>query len=199
MAGPPTPPPPAWGPPPSTAPGARTDPLAIVSLVASLAGIFFCGVGQIVGIVFGHIARSRIKRSGEGGAGIALAGIIVGYAEIALAALMIAGIVFVSSHVHDDTPDAARVLSINILTAAGEQGSSARSATVLRRAISETDLGDATVYVGASPALANTATDAELAAEGWRLEVDSVFHGEACIIVPSRERVLPRVDHGPCP
>jgi hypothetical protein len=170
-----------------------------VSLVASIAGLFFCGIGQVVGIVFGHLARSRIKRSGDGGAGLALAGLIVGYAEIAIAAVVIGVLVIIGAHVHDGTPDAARDLSVNVLEAAQEQGSSARSAAIVNLAIRETDLGDATVYVGATPQIANTATDAELAAAGWRLEVDSVFRGRSCVAVPAGERILPRVEPGPCP
>jgi len=46
----------------------------IASLVASLVGVFVCFLGPIAGIVFGHIARSRIKRSGAKGSGLALAG-----------------------------------------------------------------------------------------------------------------------------
>jgi uncharacterized protein DUF4190 len=50
----------------------RTNTLAIVSLVLS----FFVSIG---GIICGHIALSQIKRTGEGGRGLALAGVIIGY------------------------------------------------------------------------------------------------------------------------
>jgi len=60
------------GPPP-------TNSLAIASLI--------CGVGQLVAafpaeiaaIVLGHMARRQIKRTGEQGNGMALAGLILGY------------------------------------------------------------------------------------------------------------------------
>ncbi len=65
----------------------RTSGLAIASLVTSIAGVFMCFlVGQIVGIILGHQARRQIDNS-EGwitGEGMARAGIIVGWAGIAL-------------------------------------------------------------------------------------------------------------------
>jgi uncharacterized protein YacL len=50
----------------------RTNVLAIVSLVSS----FFI---SIVGIITGHIALSQIKKTGEQGRGLAIAGLIIGY------------------------------------------------------------------------------------------------------------------------
>ena len=84
-------PPPGYGPPPAGYPapnyaGAygqprqKTNSLAIASLVASVIGIlpFVCGVGSIIGIVLGVVALNQIKTSGEGGRGLAIAGIAVG-------------------------------------------------------------------------------------------------------------------------
>ena len=69
---------------PYGAPAARkkTNGLAIASLVCSCAGILFLGVPGILGIIFGFVARSQIRRSNgtQGGEGLALAGIIVGFA-----------------------------------------------------------------------------------------------------------------------
>jgi hypothetical protein len=61
--------------------------LAIVSLVASIAGIVLWGVGSLVGVICGHISLSQIKKTGEQGRGMALAGVIVGYIGLALAIL----------------------------------------------------------------------------------------------------------------
>lgn len=68
----------------------QTEPFAIVSLVCSLAGIL-CWVGSIVGVVFGHIAISKIKASGEqlGGRGLATAGLIIGYVWICIMFVLI--------------------------------------------------------------------------------------------------------------
>ena len=59
-------------------PAPRTNPLAIVSFVSAF-------VMSIVAVITGHIALSQIKRTGEGGRGFALAGLIIGYAGIGLA------------------------------------------------------------------------------------------------------------------
>jgi hypothetical protein len=71
--------------------GKKTNGLAIASLVCSCAGILFFGVPGIVGIVFGFVARSQIRRSNrsQGGEGLALAGIIVGFAWIAILIVII--------------------------------------------------------------------------------------------------------------
>ncbi|MFF7682928.1 DUF4190 domain-containing protein [Microbacterium sp. NPDC007973] len=72
----------------------RTNPLAIVSLVASLVGIFVIPViGQIVGIVTGHISLKQIKTSGERGRGMGLAGLLIGYISLGLGALIVIGFV----------------------------------------------------------------------------------------------------------
>ena len=102
--GAPTPtPPPAYGQPapaygetapaygqPATAygqpPAAKTNTLAIISLIASIAGIVILwGIGSIAGVICGHISLSQIKKTGEQGRGMAIAGLIVGYAGIVLA------------------------------------------------------------------------------------------------------------------
>jgi hypothetical protein len=66
--------------------GAKTNTLAIISLVASIAGIVILwGIGSIAGVICGHISLSQIKKTGEQGRGMAVAGLIVGYVGIALA------------------------------------------------------------------------------------------------------------------
>jgi hypothetical protein len=68
-----------------TAPQNRTEPLAIVSLVLSIAGLlgFCCGLllfSAIAGIVCGHLALSRIKKDPTlQGHGLAMAGTVIGY------------------------------------------------------------------------------------------------------------------------
>lgn len=55
-----------------------TNGKAIASLVTSLAGLAFCGLPSIVGLVLGVIAMRETKRTGQEGHGLALAGVIVG-------------------------------------------------------------------------------------------------------------------------
>ena len=83
--------PPAYGAAPAytTYPqGPKTNTLAIVSLVSSLVGVFVIPViGQIVGIITGHMSLSQIKQTGEGGRGLGLAGVIIGWVTLGLAIL----------------------------------------------------------------------------------------------------------------
>jgi hypothetical protein len=53
--------------------------MATASMVLGLIGIVFCGFTSILAIIFGHVAQSQIKRTGEGGSGMATAGLVLGY------------------------------------------------------------------------------------------------------------------------
>jgi hypothetical protein len=64
----PTPPPAPYD---SSAPGQRTNVLAIVALILGI-------VVPIGGIICGPIALGQIKRTGENGRGLAMAGLIIG-------------------------------------------------------------------------------------------------------------------------
>ncbi len=70
-------------------PVARTNGLAIASLACALAQFVFGPLTAIPAIVFGHMARHQIKRTGEQGAGLALAGLILGWATVILGIVLI--------------------------------------------------------------------------------------------------------------
>jgi len=57
--------------------------MAIGSLAASAIGLL-CGIGSIVGIVLGFIALGQIKKTGQAGHGLAVAGIAVGIASFVI-------------------------------------------------------------------------------------------------------------------
>ncbi|MGH3677049.1 MAG: DUF4190 domain-containing protein, partial [Mycobacterium sp.] len=100
------PPPPPYGgaagyPPPSSYPGPEysqyaggyggqpeTNQLAIWSLVSSLLGLVCCP-GSVVGIVLGVMALNQIKERGQGGHGLAVAGIAVGIGALLLSIMLI--------------------------------------------------------------------------------------------------------------
>lgn len=79
-------PPPAAPPAPTpyaSAPtGPKTNTLAIVSLVLA----FFISLGAII---CGHIALSQIKKTGENGRGLAMAGLILGYVGFVLGFILV--------------------------------------------------------------------------------------------------------------
>lgn len=68
-------------------PPAKTNPLAITALVLSVIGIVVAPL-SLVGIVVGLIALNQVKRTGEAGQGLAIAGIAVGTAALVLGVLM---------------------------------------------------------------------------------------------------------------
>lgn len=63
----------------------RTNTMAILALVFGLGG-------GLLGVVFGHMALSQIRRTGEQGRGLAIAGLIFGY--VGLASIVILLIVY---------------------------------------------------------------------------------------------------------
>ncbi len=72
----------------------HTNGMSIAAMVVSLvgaAGLICYGFGGLLGIVgaiLGHVARKQIRERGEGGDGMALAGIIVGWIATALAVII---------------------------------------------------------------------------------------------------------------
>ncbi len=77
----------------------KTNGLAIASLVCSFF-FWLYGIGAVLAIVFGFIARSQIKRSAgmQRGGGMALAGIIIGFAGIVIGVVLAVIIVAVVHH-----------------------------------------------------------------------------------------------------
>jgi Domain of unknown function (DUF4190) len=80
----PPPPPGGYGyPPPGSGRGVGTNGMAIASLVCSLFG-WLCLIGPILGLIFGFVALGQIKQTGQGGRGMAIAGIVIGGVAIAV-------------------------------------------------------------------------------------------------------------------
>ncbi|GAA3409626.1 DUF4190 domain-containing protein [Streptosporangium vulgare] len=53
--------------------------MAVAALIMGIAGLFICGLTSIVGVVLGHISLGQIKRTGEEGRGMAIAGLVLSY------------------------------------------------------------------------------------------------------------------------
>lgn len=219
---PPGPPPGAWGAPPAGAypyagppayPGSpwsvrpRTNPLAVVSLVAGLAQ-FVCLllVGSITAIVTGHIARRSIRRSNgaEGGSGLALTGLVLGYVGVALT--VAAGVLFLAFFddvqrftMREDARDFVAIANANAI----RSGRSVRDPDVLRSAYLEAfdDAAYDVTLPDGTPVEAATGADWERAR--WRIEMHwegiGTF-GEAyvCAQVPAQFGVEAITDDGRC-
>ncbi len=94
---------------------ARTNGLAVASLVCSAVGLIFIGVPSVVGIIFGFVGRSQVRRSAgaQRGSGFALAGIIVGFAFVILWTLIFTLAVTMGSSSNTTSPS---VLGATIAT-----------------------------------------------------------------------------------
>ena len=77
-------------------PAPQTSTTAVLSLVFGIVcWLALPLLGAIVAVVCGHIARGEIRRAAPGaiqGDGLALAGLILGYLQLLLAALFVVGI-----------------------------------------------------------------------------------------------------------
>ncbi|MDP9814275.1 DUF4190 domain-containing protein [Spirilliplanes yamanashiensis] len=93
------------------APQPRTNGFATASMVTSISalGLMLCsygltGVIGVIGAVLGHVARRQIRERGEGGAGMATAGIIMGWIGFGIS-LLVGGLLVlaITSGAFDDS------------------------------------------------------------------------------------------------
>ena len=99
----PPPPPPGPTPPPYQAPPPgyqqygmqpaqqKTNGLAVASLVLSLVNIIPCfwllPLPAVLGIIFGAVSRGQLKKTGGKGAGMAVAGLVIGVVFVIIAVI----------------------------------------------------------------------------------------------------------------
>ena len=116
---------------PTSLPEASTNGLAIASLVLAIIPSF--GIGSILAIIFGFMARSQIARSHgrQKGAGLALAGIIVGFLILSLILLAIAIPTFLGVQRHNHSVERLPASPIHLGTAI--DGGSAAPITWIER------------------------------------------------------------------
>ncbi len=81
--------------PNTAAAGPQPSGLAIASLL--MAVLWFAGIGAVLALVFGYRARKEIRDSAgrKTGAGLATAGIVVGWIGIAI---LVAGVILIAFH-----------------------------------------------------------------------------------------------------
>ncbi len=80
----------------------RTNGLAVASLACGVGQVFFWFLAAIPAVVLGHMARRQIRQTGEDGAGMALAGLILGWigivATVLFVAVIVAAVAVTSTH-----------------------------------------------------------------------------------------------------
>lgn len=90
-----------------------TNGLAIGALIASIAGWFTCGIGTILAIVFGVVSLNQIKRTGQGGRGMAIAGLVISGISLALFVVaLIVGSINRHNRVDDDNYSSLHVVQV---------------------------------------------------------------------------------------
>jgi hypothetical protein len=92
--------------PTGTIAAAGTNGFAIASLVCGLGQFVVGPLATIPAIVFGHMARKQIRRTGEqGGGGLALAGLVLGWGAVILAIMVVLiAAVTVAAGMHGSMP-----------------------------------------------------------------------------------------------
>lgn len=65
----------------------RVNGLAVASLVLGLLWLY--GIGSILGLIFGYLARKQIRTRGDAGGGLATAGIVLGWLSLAFILLVL--------------------------------------------------------------------------------------------------------------
>lgn len=85
---------PQWQPPAANG----TNGLAVASLVCSIIGWFIPVILGLLAIIFGHIARGQIRQRKQGGDGLAITGLVMGYIQVLIMGLGIAAAIVLPAY-----------------------------------------------------------------------------------------------------
>jgi hypothetical protein len=66
--------------------------MAVASLALGVTWLWW--IGSVLALIFGYMARRQIAERGESGAGLATAGIVLGWIGVGLFAVMVVGLAF---------------------------------------------------------------------------------------------------------
>jgi hypothetical protein len=67
-----------------------TNGMAIASMVLGIVWIYW--IGSILALIFGYVARSQIRQTGQGGDGMAVAGIVLGWVGVGILSVVLFGV-----------------------------------------------------------------------------------------------------------
>jgi hypothetical protein len=85
----------------SQQPDTSYNGLAIASMVLGIVWIY--GLGSLLALIFGLVAKRQIKERGQRGSGMATAGIVLGIIGIVGAIILIVGLATAVNHCHYDS------------------------------------------------------------------------------------------------
>lgn len=84
----------------TVAPVAKANGLAVASLVFGFSQFLVGPVATLPAILLGHMARNQIKQTGEQGAALALAGLVLGWGAVALGIILMLTLMTVAAGTH---------------------------------------------------------------------------------------------------
>jgi hypothetical protein len=61
--------------------------MAVASMVLGILWLYW--IGSVLALVFGYLAKNQIRERGEGGAGMATAGIVLGWVGVGIFGLVL--------------------------------------------------------------------------------------------------------------
>jgi hypothetical protein len=85
-----------------TAAGGTTNGLAIASMVLGI--VWLWGLGAILALIFGYVAKRQIRDTGQRGGGMATAGIVLGWVGIIGTILITVLLVTAAHNLHNLVP-----------------------------------------------------------------------------------------------
>lgn len=83
----PYPPQQPYGYPYPPAPARSTNGMAIAAMVLGIVWVYW--IGSILAVIFGHVALNEIRRTKQGGEGMAIAGIVLGWIGVGILAIVL--------------------------------------------------------------------------------------------------------------
>lgn len=94
-------------------PRTSANGFAIASMVLGIVWIYW--IGSALAVVFGHIALRQMRRNPyEGGRGMAIAGLVLGYVGIGIVSLLIVVVVVASQSSRAGTADVGEARTTNL-------------------------------------------------------------------------------------
>jgi hypothetical protein len=196
--------PPGYGYPPPQPPS--TNGLAIASLVCGLGQFMLWGVASLAAIITGHIALSQIKRTQQGGRGMAITGIVLGYLGLAGGVLLFALFFVLAASAPRSAVDhashfanrvEATIFVTRLQSSATSLGSSPRNPDLIR--VEAAQFSEPTSVRLADGTAVETATARDYKRAHWRVEVAPFATGDTqCVTIPATVDEKPSIAAGHC-
>jgi Domain of unknown function (DUF4190) len=207
----------------------RFDRVAVASFVVGIVAFTVSPVLSVLAfpvslgaIICGHVARRRIRRSGDAGNGLAITGLSLGYSSVVVQVAVLVVLIAALKSCDDveyfedydacgdkiDQPEERNVSHefISVVNReAVEAHTSPRDPEVIRRALCDQSIRHFIDYASLPDgARAREATAEQWANVGWRVEIQTfervfpIGKKDYCVTIPRSVRTAAGVVQGPC-